>query len=156
MRSALAALVVVAGILMAGVGAVAVQYEDSVLGANDRQTFNESFTVDEGTVHEFAESNRDVIYNATVTVTQSGTVIEQDGNYTWHDTNGTLAVLVGSHLSDGGTAFNEYQLTEPENSQRLVRDLGSLPAQYGDALLIGFGAAIVLGALWIVTNGRRF
>lgn len=156
MRSALAALVIVAGILMAGVGAVAVQYEDSVLGANDEQTFNETFTVDEGTVHTFAESNRDVIYNSTVTVKQSGTLIEQDGNYTWHEGNGTLTVLLGSDLTDGADASNEYQLTAPQDEQRLLRNVGNLPAQLGDGILIALTAAVVLGALYIVTNGRRF
>lgn len=155
MHRQLVALVAVATLLFLGAGAIAMQYEGSVLGANDVQTFNESFTVDEGNLQTFAESNRDVVYNDTVRVVQSGTVIEQDGNYTWHAINGTLLVQVGSDLTDGASATNEYQLTEPNQSQQLVRDVGLLPSQLAEALLVALAAAVVIGGIWLITRGNR-
>lgn len=156
MHRALVAVVAVGVLLFVGVPAIAIQYESSVLGANAEQRFNESFTVDEGSVHTFAESNRDVIYNETVLVTQSGTTVDQAGNYTWDDQNGTLFVQVGSDLTDGAQAFNEYGLTAPNESQQLVRDVGLLPAQLGEVLLLALAAAVVVGGLIIVVRSGGF
>lgn len=156
MRRQLVALVAVASILLLGVFGIAIQYEDSVTGANDEQRFNETFTVDEGTIHTFAESNRDVVYNDTAKVVQSGTLINQSGNYTWFAANGTLFIEVGSSLTDGADATNEYGLTAPNQSQQVVRDIGLLPAQIGDALLVALGAAVVIGGLYILTRQGAF
>lgn len=155
MHRQLVALIAVGTILFAGAAAISIQYEDSVLGANDEQRFNESFTVDEGTLHTFAESNRDVIYNDTAFLKQAGTVIEADGNYTWHAINGTLFIEVGSDFTDGATATNEYGLTAPNESQQLARDVGLLPSHVSDALLVALGAAVVIGGMWLLILGRR-
>lgn len=158
MQQQLAALAVVGVILLAGVGALSAQYEQSVTGSNAQDSISgESFTVSKPGLHTFNESNRDVIYNETVTVyDSSGTVVSEDGNYSWNDGNGTLYVPSGSTLNDSESATIDYQFTVPDNSQRAVRDTGMiLPGSLGGTITLALGLAVVLGSLWIIVRIPR-
>lgn len=151
MRGRLFALVAIAVILMAGVGAVQSAYRSSVSESQPETTVtNETFTVSEGSVTTLSESNRDVVYNDTVTLRQNGTVFDQSGNYSWLEANGTIQVQAGSGLTDGASANITYGYHVPENEQRLTRDLALVPLEVlgGDIVfLVGlfvFMAAFVV------------
>lgn len=143
------ALTFVAMLLMAGVGALESGYKQSVTEANTATVVeNETWTVDEGNVTQLANSNKDVVYNETVTVHNGNDVVEPDGNYTWYASNGTIAALNGSTFTDGQDATVTYGLTVPQNEQQLARDVGMLlPGVIGYDLIIIIGAAIFIGSI---------
>lgn len=150
MLNRIIALVAIVVILMAGVGAISSQYQSAVRGATDATTQNESITPTNGDTITLAESNRDVVYNDSVTVSQNGTVYEPSGNYTWNDANGTIAISSSSGLDGNTTAYVDYGFHQPSSNQRLARDVSMLPAQYSGGLVEVLSAAMILGAVAIM------
>lgn len=151
MRKQLFALMFVVIILFGGLGAVKSGYRTSVSEANPTQSFTESFTVNEGSVETFGESNRDVVYNQSVTVEQNGTKYDSDGNYTWYENNGTLLVQSGSSLSDSQSANITYELNEPQNEQQVARDVGLVPTDVMGGWVVELvGLFMLLGAFVVL------
>lgn len=138
--------------LAVGVGALGVQYDDSVTDTGEETDIvNETFTVTNGATIELAESNRDVIYNQTVTVRNvsdaNDPVVEPSGNYTWHESNGTITINATSTFNDGDTAGIDYTFWVPRDSQTYVRDIGLEPFRAGDDLMLVLAVAFVAVAL---------
>lgn len=158
MRRAIATFAVLAIILMAGVGAISAQYNTSVTeSTNETAVVNESFTADLGTAVALDESNRDVVYNDTVTVYNSSTVlVEQDGNYTWHAGNGTLRINASTgQFSQGESGTVSYNYTVPTEEQRVVRDVALIiPGTLGDTIMLIMGLVILLSGLVVLNNQR--
>lgn len=139
-------------LLSVGIGALGTQYDEAVTDTGNETTIeNETFTVTNGATIKLAESNRDVIYNDTVTVknvsSPNDTVVEPAGNYTWHTSNGTITINATSTLNDGGTAGIDYTFWVPSNSQTYVRDIGIAPFRVGDDLLLVVAVVFVAAAL---------
>lgn len=73
---------------------------------------NEVFQPADDTLVELNNSNQaNTLYSETVTVTDVNdtTVFQPDGNYTWHDGNGTLFVEAGSDLANESDAHITYE-----------------------------------------------
>lgn len=141
------ALAFIVIILMGGVGVVQTGYEDSVTGSQPHQAIeNETITAQAGT-NTLNESNRDVVYNESVTVRNSsdGSTISES-EYDWQSHNGTLFVPSGSTI-EGETVDVTYGLTEPANEQQAVRDVSLFPSSQGDTLTLIGGIAFLLAAI---------
>lgn len=139
-------------LLFVGVGALGTQYDASVTDTGDETTVsNETFTVTNGATIELAESNRDVIYNNTVTVRNVSAaddpVVDPSGNYTWHESNGTITINATSTFNDGDTAAIDYTFWVPRDSQNYVRAIGLEPFRAGDDLMVVLAVAFVAVAL---------
>lgn len=149
MLRAMLLLVILGVVLIGGVGAIKAEYQSSVEGANDALSYNESFNVSGGTLVELNESNRDVVYNDSVTVTKDGSTVDES-EYEWNEHNGTLYVPSGSTLANG-TAYANYSLTEPTNQQQLARDISLMPSTAMGESLFDVGAiAMVLGSVVVM------
>lgn len=152
------ALGFVAILFMGVVAGVNVGFEDTVrTSANAQVVENESWTVNEGTVTTLDESNRDVVYSDEVTVRQSGTVYEANGNYSWIQSNGTIRASTGSDLTDGSSAEVTYDYSVPSEQQRLQRDiLMFVPGTVGETLIIVLGASLLLGAVALMAGAGGY
>lgn len=151
MLQRLIAVVIVAVVLFAGIGAISNGYESSVRGAYDATSYSESFNVSGGTLVTVNESNRDVVYNETVNVSQGGTEVD-DSEYTWYANNGTLFVPSGSTLANEQASIT-YGLTEPDEQQRLARDVGNIPAVVlGGTFVELAGFAALIGAVVVMVR----
>lgn len=158
----LVAILGVAIFLFIGLHGVAGHYETTVTETNDQiEVTNETFTVQHGTVHQLDESNRDVVYNGTVEVYQSGFVIgetrvssDNGSNWRWIEGNGTLYVPNGSDMNDGDTAEITYRYTEPTSEQKVAKDVAMVPFILGDGLLIVLGAVLLLTAVALLGRQR--
>lgn len=143
-------------LLFAGLYGLSAHYEATVTESNNQtEITNETFTVQEGELHEFSESRRDVIYNDTVEVYQNGSEIQSNGgdNWEWRGGTGTLYVPNGSELVDGDDASITYRFTEPTSEQQVAKDVTMQPFRLGEGLtLIG---GIVLLLLAVALAGRQ-
>lgn len=149
MLRAMLLLVILGVVLIGGVGAIKAEYQGSVEGANDELAYNESINVSGGTLVELNESNRDVVYGDTVTVTESGSTVD-DSEYEWNEHNGTLFVPSGSSLANN-EAYVNYSLHEPTNQQKLARDIQLMPANaMGDSLFTIGSIAMLLGSVVVM------
>lgn len=154
----MAKAVALVGVLVFGMlalGGISTQYQDTVRESQPHQEItNESVTISKGTVHELAESKRDVVYNKSVRVEQNGTVYA-DSEYQWYGGagNGTLFVPSDSSLGDG-EANVTYDYSEPSGVQRTTRDITLIPFQLGEGLGIIVGAAFLLGGLAVMGRLR--
>lgn len=138
----------VAVLLLGGVGALQSGHDQAARETGALDTANESFTVDEGNLTGFAESNRtDIVYNESVTVTQGGQTHEAGGNYSWHSTNGTLRVHTGSALTDNETANIAYGWHTPTEGQQSVESQTTLlTSVLGGPLVELLGLFVLLAA----------
>lgn len=156
MRQAIATFAILAIVLMAGVGAISAQYETSVTESqNATAVVNESFTADLGNATTLDNSNRDVIYNESVTVfNASDVLVAEPGNYTFHAGNGTLRINAStSQFSDGESGTVSYNFTEPTEEQRAVRDIALIiPGTLGDVIMLVLGLVILLSAIVITAR----
>lgn len=156
----MARVVAIVGVLVfafVAVGAVATQYESTVEESQNTTIIaNETFTVQTGAINTFVESNRDVVYNDTVTVRQNGTEIEESGNFTWLAHNGTMRVPPNNEtqLAGGQSANITYRFTEPSNEQRAVRDVALVPLELVEGLVLIAAAALLLTGLAILGRQR--
>lgn len=152
-------IVVLAGfaiLIFVGLGAVNAQWQDSVTDSQDAiEVENESWTVDAGSITQLDNSDRDVVYNDSVTVRdENDTVVAADGNYSWLAGNGTVKALSGSsELSDGESATITYRYTEPSNAQNLAKSVGMLPVTLGDEIALALAAGVLLGAVALLRRG---
>jgi hypothetical protein len=158
MLQKLAVGVAVAIILIGGLSALSLGFEDSVGGAGDHETVvNESFTVEHGQRIVLAESElEEVVYDRQRNVTvynQSGAAVAPDGNWSWTRENGTLVVESGAPaLADASTAEITYGYREPTPTQRRALEVTRLPMAIGDALMLLFMVATVGGGLLMLSR----
>lgn len=151
------AFVFVAILLMALVGVAQHGYRESVRDSQPATTHGkEVWTVDEGNVTTLNNSNQDdLVYaaQADVTVEQTGTTFEAEGNWTWFEHNGTVKAIDGTQLTDGADANITYDTYEPTDEQQLgLTILMFLPETLGGALTLVLGIGILLWAMWLAST----
>lgn len=146
-------------ILFLGIGAVATQYQDTVRDTQPLNTIeNETFTVSAGDTLSLDESNRDVVYNDSVTVRQNGTTFDPAGNYTWRgDTgDGQLEIPTDTGLTDGDSANITYSYRVPSESQSITKSIGMIPFELAEELALIGGFILMLGALAMLLKGGGY
>ena len=132
------ALVVIAGLLVAGAAAIDAQAERV---GETREVENRSFTPSAG-INKFAESDTDRYYYAdSATVYNNSSVVPASGNYTWNEDNGTLTVDSGSYLAGRSSANISFSYSVPE------------PYQADLVAVLGNGMQAVWPLLWVLVAG---
>lgn len=155
MRGRLFALVAIAVLLMAGVGAVQSGYRSSVSESQPEQTVtNETFLVSHGSTITLAESNRDddvYVTESEVTVRQNNQTYPPAGNWSWNRGNGTLDIVSGSGLTNGNNATVTYGYHAPTNEQQLARDVTLVPVEVlGGDLVFLLGLFVFMAAFVVL------
>lgn len=150
MQGRLVAVAAIVIFLFAGIGAVQYGYWESSTASQEHVDFNESVTVNEGTVTQLANSGRDVVYapQSDINVTQSGTSFRADGNWSWIRSNGTIRWADSSALTDAQTAHVEYYYTVPSTEQNVTTRFALLPTEtIGEMWVFGVGIMLALVAM---------
>lgn len=147
-------LVILAIVFMGGAAAI----DAGLSGAGpDNDIEEEEFEPVDGETIALDFSNiDDATYSPTVTVYDNqDEVFPENGNYTWHDNNGTITVFEDSDLAAENNAFIDYTVTEPLDE---ASDMVELYALLGDnvqpALLIVVAFAVVLAAVRVFGGAR--
>lgn len=156
MEGRLLALAAVIILLFAGVGAIQQGFWDSTVSSETHVNFDENFTVNEGaTIQIDNVSNQEVAYprESEINVTQSGSVVDPGGNWTWNRHNGTLSIFNQTDFSDGGDANVTGFYAVPSQQQNATRDIAITPTgTTGDVWLLAMMVMIVLAATAIVAG----
>ncbi len=116
----------------------------------ETQVEDEEFTPVGGDTIALEFSNlENTRYSLTVTVTDNqDNVFPEDGNYTWHDSNGTITVNATGDLASENTAFIDYNYTEAVDEAVNMVDTYSILADNAQpALLLVVGVAVLLTAV---------
>lgn len=116
---------------------------------DETEVVNETFSADGGTTVELEHSKQaNTQYSATVNVTNTSetVVYEPDGNYTWHDGNGTITVTSGSDLASETDAHISYSFSENSAEAYGMLQLFAKVTGLGDAIVLALAAATVLAA----------
>jgi hypothetical protein len=144
----LIALVAIALLLVAGAQAT----DHAVRETGDLSTVdNETFSPTGGSVTQLADSERDVSYNLTADVYVNDNEIEDDGNYSWVATNGTVRTVNNSYLDNQTDANISYgYTTNPEQQQDIATTLG-FAFGFGRWLVLLLGVGIVIMVLGVLT-----
>lgn len=139
--------VVAVAIIMVG-GLAAVGYATWESGDATAVT-NETFQTGDNVTVELENSNlENTLYSSTVNVTNtSDTVVyESEGNYTWHDHNGTIFVNGTGDLAEEPEAHISYEYSETSSEAFGFMQLFASIGELGDALVIALMAATVIAA----------
>lgn len=127
-------------LLFVGAHAVVLQDEQTVRNAGDTTyTDSEPWQPTEGDVTHLNNSGRtEAVYDdqANVTVRQDSTTVPPDGNWTWHEHNGTVETLEGTSLNTSEEATISYAYHDPNEAQSSVRGLAELPAMAGPSIMV--------------------
>lgn len=128
--------------LFVGVGVIQAGYWDASTDANEHVTFDESPVVNEGNVTALNESNRGVVYAPVqdVNISQSGSAVRADGNWTWNRHNGTIEWAESTSLTNGSTVNVSYFYTVPSTEQNVTKEFTTTPLS-------------TIGAEWYVLAG---
>jgi hypothetical protein len=107
---------------------------------------NETWTPDAGNVTTLNKSNLDAAdYNETVTVRDSsGTVMSNETDYTWFDSNGTVKALTGGGLDGESEATISYGYERAPDAQVEMAQLMALIPNSAGALLPIIGLVFLL------------
>jgi hypothetical protein len=151
MRQAIFALFAAIIILGVGVAAVQSQYQDSVRGGGIQEDFEESVTASYSSPVNVSASNvSGRVYDAEVDVFDNqSTLVEPDGNYSWNENGfGRLNISSSSNVISDGESINvSYGYNVPTGEQQTARDVGTLPAQLGEVLILLFGAFVLFAVM---------
>jgi predicted porin len=152
------ALVFVAIIFGGGIVALQAAYTDSVRGAGDQTVItDESTAITAGEVSTLNNSNLDVVYaeQDNVTVTQDGTVYPPEGNWSWVERNGTLAIDSSTDLNTSKDAVVDYAFYNATQEQETAQSIGFVFTDtLSSIILFGLGGAFLLAAMYTVTKVR--
>jgi len=151
-RQAIFALFGVMIVLGVGLAAVQSEYQDSVRGGGIQEDFdNETVTASYSAPVNLSASNvTNRVYDGSVDVYDNqSTYVTADGNYSWNeDGKGRLNVSSSSSaIGDGESITVTYGYNVPTGEQQTARDVGTLPAQLGEVLLILFGAFVLFAVM---------
>lgn len=140
-------VVALAIILVGATGAIGYSAYES---GDETVVENETFQPVGNTTVELEHSHKpNAVYGATVNVTNSTTdeEIEQAGNYTWQDGNGTLFVEEGSHLANQSEAHIDYSFSETTAEAFGMVQMFSRLVDAGGSLIYVVVVALVLAAV---------
>lgn len=153
MRQLVIALVVLAFVLMGGIGAIGES------NANQQPIFqidNEEFNPTDGTVTLENSNIEGADYSDTVTVrNKNGGVATPGDDYIWHESNGTLEIPTNSNLENDNVSFIDYSYTVQTQQREAVFQAFGGGVDVAVILIPVLGFAAMLGGMLLLARVGR-
>lgn len=154
MRQLVIALVVLAFVLMGGIGAI------GETNANQQPVFeidNEEFDPSQPGIIELENSNIDgATYSDTATVRdKQGTELVPQDDYLWYSSNGTMEIPTNSAIENDNVAYIDYDYTVQTDRREAVFQAfgGGVDVAVILIPVLGF-AAMIAGMVMLARVGR--